>query len=152
MSLRSVGIMRMSSIVLVFACCIRGLLLICSDHITELGNQRPTKPFYFLKPWTSIIPPDSLVVDEFNPRYKVRVKKPSHNVLIPNGVNVHYEVELAVIFQKEVSDLAYQRSKLSAQAYEELWKDAIGGYALGTISIVLLTHFSHRFDCKKSAR
>jgi 2-keto-4-pentenoate hydratase/2-oxohepta-3-ene-1,7-dioic acid hydratase in catechol pathway len=135
--------------VLLSICCVEGLLTF-SDHIAELGNQRPTKPFYFLKPWTSIVPPDSWVEDSYNPDRKIVVKKPAYNVLIPNGVNVHYEVELAVIFNKDLSNLAYQKKIKSEQEYEELWKDSIAGYAIGTISNAQLTYSSHRFDCKKS--
>lgn len=130
-------------------CCFEGSLTF-SDHIAELGNQRPSKPFYFLKPWTSIVPPDSWVEDSYNPGRRIIVKKPATNVLIPNGANVHYEVELAVIFNKDLSNLAYQKKIKSEQEYEELWKDSIAGYAIGTKSIVQSTYSSHRFDCKKS--
>jgi len=94
-----------------------------ADHIAELGNQRPSKPFYFLKPSSSILPPtqlqNSVVVPQSSP------------VLIPNGANVHYEVELAVIMGRRVSDLAYQKNLISAEEYETLWMNSIFGYSIG---------------------
>lgn len=58
-----------------------------SDHIKELNNVRPKQPFFFLKPPSSILPPAS------------------GPVLRPRGVDLHYEVELALIMGKEVRDL-----------------------------------------------
>ena len=58
-----------------------------SDHIKELNSARPKKPFFFLKPPSSILPPNS------------------GPVLRPKGVDLHYEVELALILGKEVKDL-----------------------------------------------
>lgn len=57
------------------------------DHIKELNNVRPKRPFFFLKPPSSILPPAS------------------GPVLRPRGVDLHYEVELALIMGKEVRDL-----------------------------------------------
>jgi acylpyruvate hydrolase len=57
------------------------------DHVTELNNQRPKQPFFFLKPPSSILlPGDGPVIQ-------------------PKGVNLHYEVELALIIGKQVRDL-----------------------------------------------
>lgn len=50
-----------------------------SDHITELNNQRPKQPFFFLKP------PSSLLLPRDGP------------VLAPRGATLHYEVELGLI-------------------------------------------------------
>ncbi|KAK1830294.1 hypothetical protein QBC39DRAFT_354094 [Podospora conica] len=58
-----------------------------ADHITELNSARPKQPFFFLKPPSSILPPG---------------KGP---VIQPKGVNLHYEVELALIIGKQVKDL-----------------------------------------------
>ncbi len=49
--------------------------------------MRPKQPFFFLKPPSSILPPD---------------RGP---VLRPRGVELHYEVELALIMGKELRDL-----------------------------------------------
>ncbi|KAJ9133350.1 hypothetical protein NKR19_g9078 [Coniochaeta hoffmannii] len=58
-----------------------------ADHVTELNNQRPKQPFFFLKPPSSILlPGDGPVIQ-------------------PKGVNLHYEVELALIIGKQVRDL-----------------------------------------------
>lgn len=58
-----------------------------ADHVTELNNQRPKQPFFFLKPPSSILlPGDGPVIQ-------------------PKGVNLHYEVELALVIGKQVRDL-----------------------------------------------
>ncbi|KAI9679948.1 MAG: hypothetical protein M1817_004963 [Caeruleum heppii] len=59
-----------------------------ADHISELHNARPTRPFFFLKPPSSIHPSTST--------------KP---VLRPRGVTVHHEVELALIMSRTLRDL-----------------------------------------------
>ncbi|KAL8999683.1 MAG: hypothetical protein Q9169_001500 [Polycauliona sp. 2 TL-2023] len=76
-----------------------------ADHITELNNARPKRPFFFLKPSSSILPPAS------------------GPVLRPNGVNLHYEVELALIMGKSIWDLDAED--------ERRGMDAIKGYAVG---------------------
>ena len=53
----------------------------------ELNNVRPKQPFFFLKPSSSILPPNS------------------GPVLRPKGVTLHYEVELGLIMGKEVRNL-----------------------------------------------
>ena len=58
-----------------------------SGHIEELNNPRPKKPFFFLKPPSSILPPNS------------------GPVLRPKGVRLHYEAELALIMGREIRDL-----------------------------------------------
>lgn len=63
-------------------------LTIHRDHIKELNNSRPTQAFFFLKPPSSILPPRS------------------GPVLRPNGVKLHYEVELGVIIGKQLRDLS----------------------------------------------
>ena len=59
-----------------------------ADHISELKNARPKQPFFFLKPSSSILLPNS------------------GPVIRPNGVDLHYEVELALVMGKDVKDLA----------------------------------------------
>ena len=75
-----------------------------SDHIKELNSARPKKPFFFLKPPSSILPPGG------------------GPVLRPRGVNLHYEVELALIMGREVRDLD--------EKYDRSAMDAVDGYAL----------------------
>ncbi|KAI4114424.1 MAG: hypothetical protein LQ345_004797 [Seirophora villosa] len=75
-----------------------------ADHIKELNNARPSKPFFFLKPPSSILPPAS------------------GPVLRPAGVNLHYEVELALIMGKSLRDLDERDEKGAL--------DAIDGYAV----------------------
>ncbi|KAI9813093.1 MAG: hypothetical protein M1827_004313 [Pycnora praestabilis] len=75
-----------------------------ADHVKELNNVRPKQPFFFLKPSSSILLPNS------------------GPVLRPRGVILHYEVELALIMGKEVRDLEPDDEKGAL--------DAIEGYAL----------------------
>lgn len=100
-----------------------------SDHIAELGNQRPSKPFYFLKPASSIVPPHRY--DKETGRNESG-KRP---MLIPAGVNVHYEVELAVIMAHPWGAPTTMRPdwKPTPENLED-WKAAIYGYAIGIIS------------------
>lgn len=58
-----------------------------SDHITELKNQRPKQPFFFLKPPSSILLPNG------------------GPLLAPRGVTMHYEIELGLVMGKELKDL-----------------------------------------------
>ncbi|KAL2416763.1 putative hydrolase C21C3.09c [Exophiala dermatitidis] len=50
-----------------------------ADHITELSSARPSQPFFFLKPPSSILLPD---------------KGP---IVRPRGTTVHHEVELGLV-------------------------------------------------------
>lgn len=58
------------------------------DHIKELQNTPPKQPFFFLKPPSSILPPNA------------------GPVLRPRGVKLHFEVELGCIIGREVRDLS----------------------------------------------
>ncbi|KAF5005819.1 hypothetical protein FDECE_7754 [Fusarium decemcellulare] len=58
-----------------------------AEHITELNNTKPKQPFFFLKPPSSIVLPGE------------------GSVLRPNGIDMHYEVELALIVGKVIRDL-----------------------------------------------
>ncbi|KAH6853434.1 hypothetical protein B0I37DRAFT_359314 [Chaetomium sp. MPI-CAGE-AT-0009] len=75
-----------------------------ADHITELNSARPKQPFFFQKPTSSILLPGE------------------GPVIRPRGVNLHYEVELALIMGKRVRDLNVQD--------EQGALDAIESYAL----------------------
>lgn len=75
-----------------------------ADHVTELNNQRPKQPFFFLKPPSSILLPNS------------------GPVLRPSGVNLHFEVELGLVISKTVRDLDEQD--------EAGWTSAIDQYLL----------------------
>lgn len=52
----------------------------------ELNNVRPKQPFFFLKPPTCLLQPGE------------------GPVIAPKGVNLHYEIELALIMGKQVKD------------------------------------------------
>lgn len=61
--------------------------MIIREHIAELNNTKPKQPFFFLKPTSSI------VLSGEGP------------VLRPKGIDMHYEVELALVIGKVVRDL-----------------------------------------------
>ena len=68
--------------------CVPGLTRHSSrDHVAELNNQRPKQPFFFLKPPSSILLPGA------------------GPIIRPKGIDLHYEVELALIMGKQVKDL-----------------------------------------------
>ncbi|ODV92067.1 hypothetical protein CANCADRAFT_30338 [Tortispora caseinolytica NRRL Y-17796] len=75
-----------------------------ADHIKELGNATPSEPFFFLKPPSSILLPNT------------------GPVLLPKGVTAHYEVELALIMGKILRDLDPEDTQTAL--------DSIGQYAL----------------------
>lgn len=77
----------------------------CRDHARELSNEIPSRPFYFLKPPSSILPPNTGAV------------------LRPRGSQLHYEVELGVVMGAEVGD--------ADGADETRAMDAISGYLIG---------------------
>lgn len=74
-------------------------------HIKELNNKAPQQPFFFLKPSSSVLKPNS------------------GPFLIPNGVVPHYEVELALVLGKTLQNLPELFTNEEAL-------DAIDGYAL----------------------
>ncbi|KAK9450858.1 uncharacterized protein V1518DRAFT_411883 [Limtongia smithiae] len=78
-------------------------------HVVELNNAKPTAPFFFLKP------PSSMLLPGAGP------------VLEPKGVKCHYEVELALIMGKKMVDFTY-----SADEKEALKEaiDYVDGYAV----------------------
>lgn len=74
-------------------------------HIKELNNFAPLQPFFFLKPTLAILKPNS------------------GPFLVPKGVTVHHEVELAIILNRDLKNLP---STFSAEEALE----CIDGYAL----------------------
>ncbi|CDK24210.1 unnamed protein product [Kuraishia capsulata CBS 1993] len=75
-------------------------------HIKELNNKQPSQPFFFLKPSSSVLLPKQ------------------GPILVPKGVSVHHEVELAFVVGKELKNLDPE-TFTNEQAL-----DAIDGYAL----------------------
>ncbi|KAK4185511.1 hypothetical protein QBC35DRAFT_300946 [Podospora australis] len=71
-----------------------------ADHIAELNSARPKQPFFFLKPPSSLLPPGE------------------GPVIRPKGVDLHYEVELALILGKRVRDLDSKDEKGALDAIE----------------------------------
>lgn len=57
------------------------------DHIKELNSARPKQPFFFLKPPTTLLQPGE------------------GPVIRPKGVDLHYEIELAIIMGKKLTEL-----------------------------------------------
>jgi 2-keto-4-pentenoate hydratase/2-oxohepta-3-ene-1,7-dioic acid hydratase in catechol pathway len=76
------------------------LFLYNRDHIAELNSARPKQPFFFLKPSTSILLPGE------------------GPVIRPRGVDLHYEVELALILGKQVKNLEATDEKGAMDAVE----------------------------------
>lgn len=74
-------------------------------HIKELNNATPLKPFFFLKPQSSVLKPNA------------------GPFLVPRGTVVHHEVELAVVLNKDLRNLPSSFSANDAL-------DAIQGYSL----------------------
>ncbi|KUI67909.1 hypothetical protein VM1G_02748 [Cytospora mali] len=71
-----------------------------ADHIKELNSARPSQPFFFLKPPTSLLLPGE------------------GPVIRPRGVDLHYEIELALIMGKKVKDLAADDKEGALDAIE----------------------------------
>ncbi|KAH8180026.1 fumarylacetoacetate (FAA) hydrolase family protein [Sarocladium implicatum] len=71
-----------------------------ADHIAELHNTKPKQPFFFLKPPSSIVAPGEGAC------------------LRPKGVDLHYEVELALVIGKMVRDLKADDAKGALDAVE----------------------------------
>jgi acylpyruvate hydrolase len=71
-----------------------------SDHIAELNSARPKQPFYFLKPTSSILLPGEGPVKR------------------PKGVELSYEVELALIIGKTVKDFPVEDEAGAIDAIE----------------------------------
>jgi len=69
------------------------------DHISELSNATPKQPFWFLKPSSSILPPKS------------------GPILRPKGTKLHYEVELACIIGKEMTDVPEDKGLEGVKGY-----------------------------------
>ncbi|KIX02613.1 uncharacterized protein Z518_08555 [Rhinocladiella mackenziei CBS 650.93] len=63
-----------------------------ADHIAELSSARPSQPFFFLKPASSILLPQ---------------KGP---IVRPRGVNVHHEVELGLVIGETSTPLKNLRA------------------------------------------
>lgn len=81
----------------------RTQLILRRDHITELNNAKPKQPFFFLKPASSILPPGA------------------GPVIRPRGVDLHYEVELALIIGKRVKDLEASDEKGAFESIESMY-------------------------------
>ncbi|OBT38728.1 hypothetical protein VE00_10769 [Pseudogymnoascus sp. WSF 3629] len=69
-------------------------------HAAELNNAQPKQPFFFLKPASSMLLPGAGPVQR------------------PEGVDLHYEVELALIIGRTVRDLAPDDTKGAMHAIE----------------------------------
>ncbi|KAI3403233.1 hypothetical protein KGF56_003968 [Candida oxycetoniae] len=75
------------------------------EHIKELNSMRPQQPFFFLKPSSSVLKPNS------------------GPFLVPKGVTVHHEVELAFTLNRDLQNLSPDFSPQEAL-------ESIEGYAL----------------------
>lgn len=75
-----------------------------ADHVTELKNQRPKQPFFFLKPSSSILLPGE------------------GPLLQPKGVKMGFEVELGLVIGKTL------RNVINDEKFA--WQEAIESYLL----------------------
>jgi acylpyruvate hydrolase len=93
------------------------------DHVAELKNTTPKQPFFFLKPTTSILPAHPSITGLTNKKGSAKDAPPSARpaILAPKGVNLHYEVELALIMGKDMKDYDGEGD----------WKEYVSGYAVG---------------------
>ncbi|KAG2182383.1 hypothetical protein INT43_007313 [Umbelopsis isabellina] len=71
-----------------------------SEHAKELGNAVPTTPFFFLKPTSSFLANGG-------------------SIEVPQGCDVHHEIELAAIIGREARDVPASKAM-----------DYVDGYAL----------------------
>ncbi|PHH69452.1 hypothetical protein CDD80_6732 [Ophiocordyceps camponoti-rufipedis] len=71
-----------------------------TDHISELQNAKPKQPFFFLKPPSAILLPGQ------------------GPVLRPQGVELHHEVELALIMGRTVDAMASHDVKAAITAID----------------------------------
>ena len=100
-----------------------------ASHIAELNSATPKQPFFFLKPSSSILLPQS------------------GPMLLPKGVNVHYEVELGLVIGKTVRDLREDDEEgalgaisgmLDISFYYECIR--VGGFVLHTLWLLPKLH------------
>lgn len=80
-------------------------------HIKELNNTTPKSPFFFLKPTSSVITPlkpsQSVVDHEGNTTF-TGLRDDGTNpspIYIPKNVEVHHEIELALVMKANVSNV-----------------------------------------------
>ncbi|KFY19013.1 hypothetical protein V491_04626 [Pseudogymnoascus sp. VKM F-3775] len=86
-------------------------------HAAELNNAQPKQPFFFLKPASSMLLPGAGPVQR------------------PQGVDLHYEVELALLIGRNIKDLSPDDTKGAL--------DSIEGYAVTFWSPVLYATSYH---------
>lgn len=82
------------------------------DHVKELHNTKPKQPFFFLKPSSSILLPGA------------------GPVVRPRGVDLHYEVELALVMGKELKDYDGEDEKVALDAVESMFPPQFTGEAV----------------------
>lgn len=83
-----------------------------AEHVKELNNTIPKSPFFFLKPTSSIITPAKVNVAKEEQKNRnttfhglnIDGTNPSP-IYIPKNVNVHHELELALVMKSNVSNV-----------------------------------------------
>lgn len=101
-------------------------------HIKELNNPFPKQPFFFLKPSSSIVTPidpngELVTTNQTESCSYHGLNDDGSNpgsILIPEGVKVHHEVELALVMGEYVSN-----ASATSFGPEELYR-SISGVAL----------------------
>ncbi|CCK70804.1 Fmp41p KNAG_0F01360 [Huiozyma naganishii CBS 8797] len=73
-------------------------------HVKELNNTVPKHPFFFLKPTSSIITPEPPRSND-SPRSVVTPGENRSPIYVPRGVQVHHEIELALVMKSTLSNV-----------------------------------------------
>ncbi|CCF56179.1 hypothetical protein KAFR_0A07450 [Kazachstania africana CBS 2517] len=80
-----------------------------AEHIKELNNTVPKRPFYFLKPTSSIITPcGRKSAKKLNGATFQGLNEDGTNpspIYVPANVQVHHEIELALVIGKYISNV-----------------------------------------------
>lgn len=90
---------------------------ISRDHVAELNSARPKQPFFFLKPSTSIL---------------LQGEGP---VIRPKGVELSYEIELALIMGKDLKDVEVSDEKTIFDAIDSRSPHVIRNKAVQNLMI-----------------
>ncbi|RPA86928.1 hypothetical protein BJ508DRAFT_411080 [Ascobolus immersus RN42] len=109
------------------------------SHIKELNNTRPAEPFFFLKAPSTILHPGEGPVQ------------------IPRDANVHYEVELGVIFGKDIDAIKENQVEGDEKRYQgtvlagKPSKKDIAGGVIGSYFVAIdMTSRTYQDQAKKA--
>ncbi|RMZ83368.1 hypothetical protein DV737_g1641, partial [Chaetothyriales sp. CBS 132003] len=97
-----------------------------AEHISELSSARPSQPFWFLKPTSSLVLPPSSSVSA----------SPPPKITVPRGVEAAHEIELGLIIgpvqaSSSASSSPRQKYRNLNLASLDAALPLIGGYVMG---------------------